>query len=121
MPRIMIVDDVTSIRQIVSKVFQDVGYQVTEAAAGEEALELAQDPVARGDDRVGELLVHRAQLTIGQRGRALEQDEGADEERMLAKPADGIVLDGALRLRPVQGISRDADFADGVAFDSSFH
>lgn len=42
MPRIMIVDDVTSIRQIVSKVFQDVGYQVTEAAAGEEALDLAK-------------------------------------------------------------------------------
>src|SRR5258707_3404329 len=42
MPRIMIVDDVTSIRQIVSKVFQDVGYQVTEAARGEEALDLAK-------------------------------------------------------------------------------
>ncbi len=42
MPRIMIVDDVTAIRQIVSKVFQDVGYQVTEAAAGEEALDLAK-------------------------------------------------------------------------------
>ena len=42
MPRIMIVDDVTSIRQIVSKVFQDVGYQVTEAAKGEEALDLAK-------------------------------------------------------------------------------
>jgi two-component system, chemotaxis family, chemotaxis protein CheY len=42
MPRIMIVDDVTSIRQIVTKVFQDVGYQVTEAAKGEEALDLAK-------------------------------------------------------------------------------
>jgi two-component system, chemotaxis family, chemotaxis protein CheY len=42
MPRIMIVDDVTSIRQIVSKVFQDVGYQVTEAARGDEALDLAK-------------------------------------------------------------------------------
>ncbi len=42
MPRIMIVDDVTSIRQIVTKVFQDVGYQVTEAARGEEALDLAK-------------------------------------------------------------------------------
>ena len=42
MPRIMIVDDVTAIRQIVSKVFQDVGYQVTEAARGEEALDLAK-------------------------------------------------------------------------------
>lgn len=42
MPRIMIVDDVTAIRQIVTKVFQDVGYQVTEAAGGEEALDLAK-------------------------------------------------------------------------------
>jgi len=42
MPRIMIVDDVTAIRQIVTKVFQDVGYQVTEAARGEEALDLAK-------------------------------------------------------------------------------
>src|SRR5258706_386124 len=42
MPRIMIVDDVASIRQIVNKVFQDVGYQVTEAARGEEALDLAK-------------------------------------------------------------------------------
>jgi two-component system chemotaxis response regulator CheY len=42
MPRIMIVDDVASIRQIVSKVFQDVGYQVTEAARGDEALDLAK-------------------------------------------------------------------------------
>jgi two-component system chemotaxis response regulator CheY len=42
MPRIMIVDDVASIRQIVTKVFQDVGYQVTEAARGEEALDLAK-------------------------------------------------------------------------------
>jgi two-component system chemotaxis response regulator CheY len=42
MPRIMIVDDVTSIRQIVCKVFQDVGYQVTEAARGDEALDLAK-------------------------------------------------------------------------------
>jgi len=42
MPRIMIVDDVASIRQICTKVFQDVGYQVTEAARGEEALDLAK-------------------------------------------------------------------------------
>ena len=42
MPRIMIVDDVASIRQIVTKVFQDVGYQVTEAARGDEALDLAK-------------------------------------------------------------------------------
>jgi two-component system, chemotaxis family, chemotaxis protein CheY len=42
MPRIMIVDDVTSIRQIVTKVFQDIGYQVTEASRGDEALELAK-------------------------------------------------------------------------------
>ena len=42
MPRIMIVDDVASIRQIVTKVFQDVGYQVTEASRGDEAFELAK-------------------------------------------------------------------------------
>jgi two-component system chemotaxis response regulator CheY len=38
----MIVDDVTAIRQIVTKVFQDVGYQVTEASRGDEAFELAK-------------------------------------------------------------------------------
>jgi two-component system, chemotaxis family, chemotaxis protein CheY len=42
MPRIMIVDDVTAIRQIVTKVFQDIGYQVTEASRGDEAFELAK-------------------------------------------------------------------------------
>jgi two-component system chemotaxis response regulator CheY len=42
MPRLMIVDDVTAIRQIVTKVFQDVGYQVTEASRGDEAFELAK-------------------------------------------------------------------------------
>lgn len=42
MARIMIVDDVTAIRQIVTKVFQDVGYQVTEAAGAQEALDLAR-------------------------------------------------------------------------------
>jgi len=38
----MIVDDVASIRQIVTKVFHDVSYQVTEAGAREEALDLAK-------------------------------------------------------------------------------
>jgi two-component system, chemotaxis family, chemotaxis protein CheY len=42
MPRIMIVDDVTTIRQIVSSVLQDVKYRVIEAASADEALALAQ-------------------------------------------------------------------------------
>ena len=42
MPRIMIVDDVTTIRQIVSSVLQDVKYSVIEAASADEALALAQ-------------------------------------------------------------------------------
>src|SRR5882672_881505 len=35
---------------------------------------------------------------------------------MLAQSADRIVLDRALRLRAVQRVVRDADFAEGVAF-----
>jgi two-component system chemotaxis response regulator CheY len=41
MPRIMIVDDVATIRQIVSAVMAGVGYEVVEAATGEEALAIA--------------------------------------------------------------------------------
>jgi len=42
MPRIMIVDDVATIRQIVSSVLHDVKYSVIEAASADEALALAQ-------------------------------------------------------------------------------
>lgn len=42
MPRIMIVDDVTTIRQIVRSVLQDVKYTVIEAASADQALALAQ-------------------------------------------------------------------------------
>ena len=42
MPRIMVVDDVATIRQIVSSVLQDVKYSVIEAASADEALALAQ-------------------------------------------------------------------------------
>ena len=42
MARIMIVDDVATIRQIVSSVLKDVGYKVIEAASAEEALALAE-------------------------------------------------------------------------------
>jgi two-component system chemotaxis response regulator CheY len=41
MPKIMIVDDVATIRQIVSGVLSGVGYEVIEAASGEQALEIA--------------------------------------------------------------------------------
>ena len=42
MARIMIVDDVATIRQIVSSVLKDVSYKVIEAASAEEALALAE-------------------------------------------------------------------------------
>ena len=42
MPRIMIVDDVTTIRQIVRSVLQDVKYSVVEASSADQALALAQ-------------------------------------------------------------------------------
>ena len=42
MARIMIVDDVATIRQIVSSVLKDVGYKVIEAASADEALALAE-------------------------------------------------------------------------------
>ncbi len=41
MPKIMIVDDVATIRKIVSAVMAGVGYEVVEAATGEEALAIA--------------------------------------------------------------------------------
>ena len=43
MARIMIVDDVATIRQIVSSVLKDVGYKVIEAASADEALALVHD------------------------------------------------------------------------------
>lgn len=42
MARIMIVDDVATIRQIVSSVLKDVGYKVIEAASADEALAIAE-------------------------------------------------------------------------------
>jgi two-component system chemotaxis response regulator CheY len=41
MPRILIVDDVATIRQIVSSVLQEVGYVTVEAGNADEALALA--------------------------------------------------------------------------------
>lgn len=43
MPRIMIVDDVTTIRQIVAAVLDSVGYKVIEAASAEQALLIAEE------------------------------------------------------------------------------
>lgn len=43
MPRIMIVDDVTTIRQIVTAVLDSVGYKVIEAASAEQALVIAME------------------------------------------------------------------------------
>jgi two-component system, chemotaxis family, chemotaxis protein CheY len=43
MPKIMIVDDVATIRKIVSAVMAGVGYEVVEAATGEEALAIAAE------------------------------------------------------------------------------
>ncbi|HVK56203.1 MAG TPA: response regulator [Burkholderiales bacterium] len=42
MPHIMIVDDVATIRQIVSSVLGSVGYKIIEADSGEQAVVLAQ-------------------------------------------------------------------------------
>jgi two-component system chemotaxis response regulator CheY len=41
-PQILIVDDVATIRQIVTAVMQSVGYKVHEAGSGEDALRLAE-------------------------------------------------------------------------------
>ncbi len=43
MPSILIVDDVATIRHIVTAVFDSVGYKVVEAASGEEALAIATE------------------------------------------------------------------------------
>ena len=43
MPRILIVDDVTTIRQIVTAVLDSVGYKVIEAASAEQALAIAME------------------------------------------------------------------------------
>jgi two-component system chemotaxis response regulator CheY len=42
MPHIMIVDDITTIRQIVTTVLGSVGYKVFEADSGEKAITIAQ-------------------------------------------------------------------------------
>src|SRR5213075_37568 len=82
------------------------------------ALEVAEDVVAGGADRLGQARLERAQLAVGQRRRFFQDDEGADEFGMLAEAADGIVLDGALRLRAVEGVVGNGDGAEGVAFES---
>lgn len=43
MARIMIVDDVTSIREIVAAVLQKSGHRVYQASSGEQALSIAKD------------------------------------------------------------------------------
>ncbi len=80
-------------------------------------VEVAEDLVAGGDDRVGHALVHRAELEICLRRGALEEDERADQLGMRAQSADRIVLDRALRLRAVERVIGDGDFAERVFFE----
>jgi hypothetical protein len=82
------------------------------------SVEVGEDHVARGDDGLRHRLLHDAELVIGERGGALQEDEGADELRVLAKAADRVVLDGALRLCAVQRVVRDLNVAEGVFFRS---
>ena len=83
--------------------------------------EVREDAVARSDDCLRTFFVQGAELAVGEGRRALEQDECADELRMLAQPADGIVLDGALRLRAIQCAVGDVHFAQCVFFDPHAH
>src|SRR5439155_11955698 len=80
--------------------------------------EVAEDPIAGGDDRIRGLVIHRLELTIRERRRFFKFDEDADERWMFAQSADRIVLDRALRLRAVQRVVGDGDFAEGIFFDS---
>ena len=67
--------------------------------------------IASADDRIGQPRIERTKLAIRKRSRLLQQDERTDEHRMLAQSADRIVLDRALRLRAIQRVLRDSDFA----------
>ena len=81
-------------------------------------LEISEELVARANDRVAGVVIHRAEVAIGQRGGLLQVNECADERRMLAQPADRIVLHRALRLRAPKRVIGDRDLTEGVSFDS---
>ena len=73
--------------------------------------------IGGGDDRAREVAVEDAQLGVHDRGGALDLREGDDLARLEARARDGEVLDGALRLRAVQGAARDAHLAHRVVLD----
>src|SRR5207237_374846 len=54
-----------------------------------------------GDDGVGTLVVNECEFFVSERGRLLDEAEGADERGMRAHAADRVVFDRARRLHAV--------------------
>ena len=62
--------------------------------------------------------LHQAQVEVGLGAGGLDQSQRPDEAAGESQPADGEVVDSALRLRRVQGLGRDVHLAEGVFFDA---
>jgi len=105
MPQILIVDDVATIRQIVTAVMRSVGYQVHEAGSGEDALALAEKqrvhlvladmnlPGMTGLDLVSRLRATKAyrstpivMLTKGGKGDDLQRAQRVGASGWIEKP-----------------------------------
>jgi two-component system chemotaxis response regulator CheY len=104
-PHILIVDDVATIRQIVTAVMQGVGYKVHEAASGEDALALADRqrvhlvladmnlPGMNGLDLVSRLRAHKSyrstpivMLTKGGKDEDLQRAQRVGASGWIEKP-----------------------------------
>ncbi|GMA22440.1 hypothetical protein GCM10025864_01990 [Luteimicrobium album] len=70
------------------------------------------------DDGVRDVLVEDAELGVGAGGGLLDAGERLDVRALEGRAGDGEVLDGALRLGPVQGGRGDPHLAHGVVLDA---
>ena len=69
-------------------------------------------------DRFGDALGQQAESAVGLRRRGLDKAQRTQESARHAQPGNREVLQGALRLRAIQGGRGHAHFAKTVAFDS---
>jgi len=72
----------------------------------------AHDLGGGGGDSVGKRRVEQAKFAVHLGCRALYEGSGPDVRLGLAEMADGIVLDGALRLGAPESIIRDLDLTE---------
>ena len=69
-------------------------------------------------DRVGDGAVQGAELLVGECGGLLDARESSDLRGFETLARDGEVLDGALRLRAIEGVHGNPYLAHGVVLDA---